>query len=105
MGLKFNIPIREEQIAARAKSDAENQKLAALTAEIQAESANRQSADAALQADIAALNTALSDEITLRANNENILKQDYTSKITQETNKSEQADAALQRTGDTTRAP
>ena len=96
MGVNFNVPLREDQIFEKAKGDVDRQNLATLTSAIHTETENRQEADATLQADIAALNTALSDEVTLRANDDYELKQEYTAKITQEKLAREQADADLQ---------
>lgn len=96
MGFTLNIPIREDQLQASLKSAQDKHDRETLNAVVTLEGAVRESVDAEIKADIQSLRTDLSNEVTLRANNENLIRQDYQSKINAEETARIQSDAALQ---------
>lgn len=95
MGVSFNVPLREDQVFDKAKGEVDRKNWATLNSALNDETAARESVDAEIIADKAALWTALQDETTLRAQDDYELRQEFLNITSSETSIRAAADETL----------
>jgi len=95
MGISWSVGLREDQVFDKAKGEVDRKNWATLNSALNDETAARESVDAEINADKAALWTALQDETTLRAQDDYELRQEFLNITSSETSIRAAADETL----------
>lgn len=95
MGIVFNVPMREDQVGDKIKSETDKAILNDIRGTITLESSQRQAADNEIQSDLTVLRSALDGEIINREESELDIRRDFLAAMNSETALRESGDTAL----------
>ena len=95
MGLIFSVPMREDQVADKIKSETDKAVLNDIRGTVTLESAERQAADIEIQSEMTLLRSSLDDEILARGESELEIRRDFLAAMNSETSLRESGDTAL----------